>query len=129
MALSLATPAWTLRMPAGSLQQWNVTLTEALPASTLPWPVTGDTWEYVARPSATDLSAPLISITTTPGSQGLLTVTATSSVSQVLIALYPAATASLAPGTYFHALWANPSTASAFAWFTGLLLIDGNPQP
>ena len=130
MALSLATSAWTLRMPAGSLQQFQFTFTEPAPASTPPYPIAGATWEYVARVSPTDLTVPpLIKITTTPSAAGLLTVTSTAVLSQVLLQMYPAATATLTPGTYSHALWMDAGMASAFSWFTGLLLIDGNPQP
>lgn len=116
-------------MAAGSLQQWTFAFTQPLPASDPPYPITDATWEYVARTSATDLSTPLIDITTTANSAGLITVTSTSSVSSILLDIYPAATASLTPGTYFHALWMNPGTNSAVTWFTGSLIIEGNPQP
>lgn len=128
-ALTIATAGWSLRMPAGTLQQWLSTFTQALPGSTIPWPIDGSTWEYVVRSTATDTGSPLISITTTPSSQGVLTVAATASVSSVEMTLNPAATASLVPATYFHSLWQDPSTASAFSWWSGLLMIDGNPQP
>lgn len=117
-------------MPAGSLQEWLFTFTTAAPGGTTPWPISGATWEYVARTSATDLTIPpLIEITTTLTSAGQLTVTASSAVSSVLLAMAPAATASLTPGTYYHALWENPGTSTAFCVFDGLLLIDGAPQP
>ena len=116
-------------MAAGSLQQWTFTFTQPLPASDPPYPITGATWQYVARTSATDLSTPLIGITTTPGPAGLITVTDSASVSSVLLDIYPEATASLTPGTYAHGLWMNPGTNSAVTWFTGSLIIEGNPQP
>ena len=119
-------------MPAGSLQQWNLTLTIPEPASSPPFPVAGATWEYVVRSSATDLGTPLVKVTTTVSAAGLITVTSTASVSQLLLAIYPAATATLAPGTYFHAMWMNPALSSALPLFGGsgsLLLIEGTPQP
>jgi hypothetical protein len=130
MANSVSTITWSLRMPAGSVQNWTFVLTTTAPGGVTPWPITGATWEYVARTAATDLTIPpLIELTTTAGSQGVLTVTNTSATSSVAMDMYPAATATVTPGTYYHALWMNPSTAEAFCWFTGNLLIEGNPQP
>jgi hypothetical protein len=128
---SSVTP-WTLTMPAGSLQQWNVGLTEisATTGQEIPYPISGFTWEYVVRTSATDMTpGGLFNLTTTPNASGSLTVTSTASLSQVQVTIYPAATSSLALGPYAHALWANPGTTSAFAWVTGQLVIAGNPQP
>lgn len=120
---------WTLRMPAGSLQQWLFTFTTTAPGGTTPYPITGATWQYVARPSAADLtSPPLIDITTVPSAGGEIVVTSTASLSQVQLNILPAATASL-DGTYFHTLWMNPGTSSAFSWVTGLLIAEANPQP
>jgi hypothetical protein len=116
-------------MPAGSLQQWLLTLTDILPASNPPFPITGATWEYVARSTPTDTGTPLIKITTSASAAGLLTVISTASVSSVLLQIYPAATVSLAPGTYYHAMWMDPGTPSALSVFDDLLLIDGAPQP
>lgn len=117
-------------MDAGAEQQWLFTFTTGAPGGLTPWPISGYTWEYVTRTSATDLTVPpLIKITTTPGSAGLLTVTSTSAVSSVLLAMYPAATVSLTPGTYYQALWANSGTTTALTIFNGLLLINGAPQP
>lgn len=124
--------AWTLRMPAGSLQQWLFTMTTAAPPGNVPYPISGATgWEYIVRTSATDTTpGGVVSITTTVGTPGVLTVTGTALQSSVLLDMYPAATATLAPGTYFHALWESPGTpAQAYAWFTGSLIIEGNPQP
>lgn len=130
MPNSTATNQWNLRMPAGTLQQWYTTFTTGAPGGTTPYRITGSTWEYVARTSQTDVSEPpLVSVTTTLTSQGVLLVTASATVSNVLLQLYPAATAALAPGTYYHSFWQDPGTESAYCWWTGLLLIDGNPQP
>ena len=130
MANSISTQPWTLKMDAGAEQQWLFTFTTGAPGGLTPWPISGDTWEYVARTSATDLTVPpLIKITSTPGSAGVLTVTSTSAVSSVQLTMYPAATVSLTPGSYSHALWANPGTTSALTIFNGLLLINGAPQP
>jgi hypothetical protein len=122
--------AWTLRMPAGSLQQWLFGMTTTAPGGTTPYPISGSTWEYVCRTSATDLTVPpLIEITTTVSAAGILQVTSTSTTSSVLLEMYPAATAAVTPGTYFHALYQNPGTNTAFAWMTGPLIVEGNPQP
>lgn len=83
----------------------------------------------MARSSATDSGSPLIDVTPVSSTQGLLTVTATATVSEVTLELFPAATATLAPGTYSHALWMRPSTPSAYAWWTGNLIIEGASQP
>ena len=130
MANSVSTQPWSLRMPAGSLQEWLFTFTTGAPGGLTPWSISGATWEYVARTSATDLTVPpLIKITATPGSAGLLTVTSTSAVSSVQLTMYPAATVSLTPGVFYHALWENSGTTSQLCIFDGLLLIDGAPQP
>lgn len=127
--MSDAVQTWSLQMPQGSLEEYAFTFTVPGQFSTVPYPISGATWEYVARPDATDLSTPLIDLTTAPNSQGVLTVTATPVLSQVLLTLNPAATAALPPATYYHALWMNPGTSLAFTWLTGLLQIGGNPQP
>ena len=130
MANSSATQQWTLRMPAGTLQQWNTAFTTNAPGGTTPYPISGSTWEYVVRVSPTDATVPpLIEFGTSGNSQGILVVTASLSVSNVLMQMYPAATASLTPGTYYHTLWMDPGTSNAVSWWSGLLLIDGTPQP
>lgn len=87
------------------------------------YPITGATWEYVVRIGQFDRSTvPLISITTTATSEGVLVVnTAASTVS---LALNPAATASMKAGIYSHALWMNPNTATAFLWVSGQLTLN-----
>jgi len=87
-AVSVATPSWTLRMPQGTLQQWTFTFTEPGPAG-VPYPISGATWEYVVRANAADTGVPLISITTALTSAGQITVTATASLSQVLLDIPP----------------------------------------
>lgn len=117
-------------MPAGSLQQWVFTFTTTAPGGATPYPITGATWEYVARPNPTDLTVPpMIDITTASTAEGQIIVTSTSSLSQIQLNILPAATVSLTPATYFHTLWMNPGTSSAFAWVTGELILQGNPQP
>ena len=130
MANSTATQPWTLKMDAGTEQQWLFTFTTSAPGGVTPWPISGATFEYVARTSATDLTVPpLIKITATPGTAGVLTVTSAPATSSVQLAMYPAATASLTPGVYSHALWMNPGTTTSMTIFNGLLLINGTPQP
>jgi len=120
--------SWTLTMPAGSQLQRNFSFT--VPGTGAPYVTTGLTWEYVARPTATDLTIPpLISVTTTPNSQGVITVLSTTATPQLLLTLNPAATVNIAPGQLWHTLWSGQSTSSAFTWVTGNLIIAGNPQP
>jgi hypothetical protein len=129
---STAVMPWTLTMPAGSLEQWLFTFTtiNVSTGQSVPYPISGATWEYVARNSATDTSpGGLFSITTTPNSFGVLTVTSSATVSQVQLTINPAATVNLVPQTYYHTLWMNPSTVNAYTWVTGNLIIAGNPQP
>lgn len=125
------TAAWNLRMGAGSLQQWQFTMTTTAPPGNAPFPISGATWEYIVRTTTTDTTpGGVIDITTSANSQGVLVVTSSSSQSSVLLDLYPAATATLTPATYFHALWESPGTpGQAYCWFTGSLIIEGNAQP
>ena len=113
MTLSNGPQAWTLEMGAGSAQEWLFTFT--YPATGALYPISGLTWEYVAR--ATPASAgTLISVTPAPNTQGVLTV--------------GTATSSLGGGQYSHALWSNPGSAStAYTWLAGNLIVSGNPQP
>ena len=125
MTLSSTPQAWTLEMGYGSYQQWLFTFT--YPSTGALFPIADMTWEYVARVSPTDDSTPLISVTPSVNSQGVLTVgTATSTV---LLTLYPAATSGLAPQQYYHSLWMSPGGDTAFTWFSGALIVQGNPQP
>lgn len=131
MAVSNAVLPWQLTMPAGSLEQWTFTFTtiSALTGQQIPYPIAGATWEYVVRSSPTDLTpGGIFSITTTPDPQGNIVVTSTSSLSQIQLTLNPAATVNLAPQEYYHTLWMNQNTSSAYTWVTGVLTIVGNPQ-
>lgn len=130
MANSISTQPWSLRMDQGAEQQWLFTFTTDAPGGTTPWPISGATFEYVARTSAADLTVPpLIKITSSAGSAGVLSVTSDTTTSSVQLTMYPAATASLTPGTYYHAMWSNAGTTSAVTIFNGLLLITAAPQP
>ena len=120
---------WTLLMPAGSQQDWTFYFTTSAPGGTTPEPISASAWEYVVRTSATDVGTPVAKLTTTAGTPGVLNVTATAATSSVQILMYPAATATLTPGTYFHALWENPGGTAATTWATGSLIVQGNPQP
>ena len=127
MPLTNAVPVWTLQMPAGSLEQWTFTFT--YPTTGQPFPITGATWEYVVRTSASATGSPLIQIGTTATANGLIAVTAAPSLSQVLLDIYPAATSSLTATTYYHALWMNPGALSALCIFSGALIVTAAPQP
>ena len=125
MTLSSTPQAWTLEMPYGSLQQYLFTFT--YPSTGALYPISGFTWEYVVRATGTSGGSPLISVTTSANSQGVLTVT--TAASTVLLTLYPAATSSLGAGQYAQSLWSNPGGASAYTWLNGPLILQGNPQP
>jgi hypothetical protein len=114
-------------MPIGSLQEWLFTFT--VPSTGAPFPIVVSPWTYVCRTTATDTGPALIEVTTTLGAEGQVVVTSTASVSSAQLNLTPAATVSLAPGNYFHSLWMQPSTSSAYTWWTGNLVLVGNPQP
>lgn len=125
MANSSGPQVWNLTMGYGSLQEYLFTFTYASTGAL--FPITGMTWEYVVRDTGTSGGSPLISVTTSANSQGVLTVT--TSASTVQLALYPAATQSLAGGQYAHSLWMNPGLATAYTWLSGALILQGNPQP
>lgn len=112
-------------MGQGSAAQYAIGLTTLAGA---PYPVADTTWEYVVRP-VTGLGSPLLTLTLTPTADGSLTVTSTDDLSQVTLALNPAATAGLATGSYSHALWMNPGTVNAYLWLTGSLQVTLVPQP
>jgi hypothetical protein len=112
-------------MGYGSLQEWLFTFT--YPSTGALYNISTASFEYVVRATSTSTGSSLISVTATPNSQGVLTVT--TATSTVLLTLYPAATQSLAAGNYAHSLWMNPGTASAYTWLSGSLLLQGNPQP
>jgi hypothetical protein len=114
-------------MPIGSLQEWLFTFT--VPSTGAPFPIVVAPWTYVVRTNATDTGPALIEITTTLGAEGQVVVTSTASVSSAQINLTPAATVSLGPGNYSHALWMDQGTSAAYTWFTGNLVLVGNPQP
>jgi hypothetical protein len=132
MASSSSAQSWALRMPVGSAQNWTFTFTTSAPGGTTPYSISGSTWEYVARTSLTDAGTPAVKITTTASAAGLITVTSAATLSQVLLQIYPAATSSLTPATYYHSLWINPGLTMAQAIFSGLespLILEGASQP
>lgn len=120
-------------MNAGGSPAFTFTFTTGAPGGVTPYSISGATWEYVARVSQTDATVPpAVKITTTLSVAGLITVTSTAALSQVQLQFYGAATASLAPGTYWHALWMNPGGTTPVPIFGGLnseLIIEGTPEP
>lgn len=107
----------------------TLTLTFTNPDGSL-FPITGLTWEYVARRDASDVvTASVIQVTTTPNSQGVISVN--TGTSQVTVTLYPAATLNLpARAVYAHTLWSDPgNSTSATAWIYGGLVINQVAQP
>ena len=127
MPLTNAVPAWTLVMPQGSAQLWNYVFTTL--STGAPYPIMGADWEYSVRSSPGISGSPLFSLNTVTSSNGVLTVTATTSLSQVQMDLYPAATQNLTPGTYEHSLWMNPGTTQAYCWFSGQLQVENIAGP
>jgi len=111
-------------MPLGTSQVWNFNFTD--PVTGQAFPIAGAQWEYVARDASGNA---VIILTTATTAQGLLSVTSTSSLSQVQMDLYPAATSSLTPAAYSHALWMNPGGINAYAWFTGQLQVEASARP
>lgn len=133
MANSSSAQPWALTMPIGSLQQWTFTFTTVNPVTgqSGPYPITGATWEYVARVNATDSGTAPISFGTAATSQGVLVVTpgSGSTASTVQLNIYPAATQSVAPATWSHSLWMNANSGSALSWWSGLLILQATSQP
>lgn len=132
MANSTTVVPWNLTIPAGSLVQYTFTFSTVDPSTgqTTPYTITGATWEYVVRTSATDTTpGGVFNLTTTPSVNGSLQITSSSTLSQALLTINPGATATLAPNTYYHALWMNPGSATAYTWVTGSFVVVGNPQP
>jgi len=116
---------WNWQIPVGAESGANFQIQN--PDGT-PYPISGATWEYVVRAAGTSAGTPVISVTTTANTEGALTVT-TSPVSNVALTLYPAATATLSPGSYSHALWMNPGATTAMLWVTGTLTVTAVAQP
>lgn len=119
-------------MAAGSLVQYTFTFSTVnqTTGQSTPFNITGATWEYIVRATATDTTpGGIFTITTTPSTSGSIVVTSSATVSQVQLTINPAATATLAPGSYVHALWMNPGTTTAYTWVTGSFIVTGNPQP
>lgn len=114
---------WSATVGQGSTGTWQAAFTNP---DLTPYNITGFTWEYVIR--SRDSGVTRIPLTTTPGPNGQLVVT-TGTQSLVVIQLLPAATATLNPGAYDHALWSNPGTTAEFCWFTGSLTVRAVPQP
>lgn len=125
MTLSSTPQTWTLQMGYGSLQEYLFTFT--YPSTGALYPITGLTWEFVVRASGISGGSPLISVTTSANSQGVLTVT--TAASTVQLTLNPAATQSLATGQYAMSLWSDPGLSTAYTWLNGPLILNGNPQP
>jgi hypothetical protein len=125
--LTNAVPGWTLLMPQGSAQVWNFVFTTL--STGAPYPISGAVWEYSVRSAPGIAGSPLFSLTTAETGNGVLTVTATTALSQVQMDLFPAATQDLDPGTYYHALWMNPGTTSQYGWFVGQLQVENVAGP
>lgn len=132
MATSSAVLPWTLTMPAGSQEQFTFVFStiNASTGQSIPYPISGATWEYVCRNSSTDITpGGVFNITTTGNAAGSISVISSATLSQVTLTINPVATAAISPQTYWHALWMNPGSATAYTWLTGNLVVVGNPQP
>lgn len=93
-----------------------------------PVDLTGLGWEFVIRPNTTDagIAAP-VSVTTTPGAQGQITVAPLAGT--VTVTLTPAATRAIGPGSRPHALWSNPDTDTAICWCSGTFIAQPVANP
>jgi hypothetical protein len=129
VTVSNAVTPWTLQMPAGSQQQWDFvfTTTNENTGQSSPYSISGARWWDALQTTAT--GSQLFNVTTSATSYGQLVVTSSASLSQVQLTINPAATSTLTPNVYAHALWMNPGTVTAFTWLTGNLIVVGNPQP
>lgn len=107
---------WNASAAAGSqwAQAFQLQNDDGTPVNTVGW-----TWEFVIRPTVSDVTSPaLVQVTTTASSQGYITVnTATATV---MVVLSPAATTALGKGARPYALWSNPGTTQATAWVDGV---------
>lgn len=90
--------------------------------------ITGLAWEFVIRPTASDVAVPpLVKVTTTVSAQGQITVDTVARTVQVV--LTPAATTLLDRGARPYALWSNPGTTTATTWCEGTFNTQLVPAP
>lgn len=103
---------------ATSGSQWTYTYT-LTDSSGNPLNLTGLTFEFVVRPTVTNVVEPaLISVSSAASSsQGSITITPLSGL--VTVILTPAATSLLADGNYPYGLWSAPGTSTATIWYDG----------
>lgn len=111
---------WNWQLAQGSEANAQLTFTQ----NGSPYDLTGLTWEYVVRDSG---GAVQFSLTTTANTQGVLTVDTVAAT--VTVTLYAAATVSLSPGPYRHALWSDPGEPTATLWTAGAFAVVSVPQP
>ena len=112
-------------LPIGSQSSLQFVITQ--PSGAL-YNITGLIWEFRVRTDPLDTStAPLIEVTQTANAQGV--ITASISTATVLLTLNPAATQTMAAGTYAWALWSNPGTTTATQWVGGTFRLDPVVQP
>ncbi|MFI5831074.1 hypothetical protein ACIA6C_28135 [Streptomyces sp. NPDC051578] len=97
--------------------QWSATFT-LRDDDGQPMNITGKTFEFAIRPSATDAAVPaLVAVAATATSQGYITADTTTAVVQVV--LTATATASLGTGCRPFALWMDPGLP------TQICLVEG----
>lgn len=119
---------WDATVAQGSAQSFNARF--VIPWTSIPAAIDPAAWQYVVRETSDDgTGTPLVAITTTADSAGVLAVTNTAALAQVNIQMYAAATQALPPGDYSHALWEYPGQPDALAMFTGQLIITEAAQP
>lgn len=125
MSVGVLTTLWDLHLPRGGQQSVNLLLKAA--NGITPYDITGRAFEYVVRADPNDSGTPLVSITSSLSSAGVLTIDVPKAIVNLTI-LNPA-TAALTPGTYYHSFWMEPSQPTAFNWFIGKLFVDPASQP
>lgn len=108
--------AFSIQMGVGS--QWSQAYTFQNADGSL-IDLTTKTFEFVVRTDPSELTAttPLIKVTTTSGTQGVITVN--TSTATATVTLSPTATAVLAQQAYPYSLWMDPGLTDATAWVTG----------
>jgi hypothetical protein len=125
MAVGILTLLWDMKLPRGGQQSVKFALKTA--DGITPYPIVGKSFKYAVRNDPEDEGSPLIGITSASTSQGQLTVDTDKST--VTLSMLAAATADLAPGVYYHALWMDPLMTTQFDWFVGKFILQPATQP
>lgn len=115
---------FSIQMGIGSTWTQNYTIQNADGSA---FNTTGKTWEFVIRndPSESTSTTPVVKVTGTSGSQGVVTVLN----NVVTVSLTAAATAALTQKSYVYSLWMDPGLSDATAWVTGTVFATQIANP